>query len=58
MRNKTFLLFIFITVIHATGIAQQDKMADSLLSVLKNQKDVARINTLNKLAENYYRQGD
>jgi hypothetical protein len=47
MRNKTFLLFIIISAIQATGIAQQDKIADSLLNVLKTQKeDTARINTL------------
>ena len=34
MRNKTFLLFIFITVIHATGIAQQDKIVDSKQQII------------------------
>jgi signal transduction histidine kinase len=59
MRNKIFLLFIFILVVQATGIAQQDKIADSLLNVLKTQKeDTARINTLNLLARNYYGNGD
>ena len=59
MRNKTFLLFIFISAIHATGIAQQDKIADSLLNVLKTQKeDTARVNTLIGLARNYYRKGE
>ena len=47
MRNKTFPLFIFISAIHATGIAQQDKIADSLLNVLKTQKeDTNRVKTL------------
>ena len=59
MRNKTFLLVIFISAIHATGIAQQDKIADSLLNVLKTQKeDTARINTLIGLARTYYRKGE
>src|SRR5688572_16144396 len=59
MRNKTFLLFIFISAIHATGIAQQDKIADSLLNVLKTQKeDTNRVNTLNLLARYYWRTGD
>jgi tetratricopeptide (TPR) repeat protein len=44
--------------IHATGIAQQDKMADSLLNVLKTQKeDTNRVNTLNALARNYSQKG-
>ena len=54
MRNKTFLLFIFITVIHATGMAQQDKIADSLLNVIKTQKeDTNRVNTLNALSRRF-----
>jgi tetratricopeptide (TPR) repeat protein/two-component sensor histidine kinase len=54
MRNKTFLLFILITVIHATGIAQQDKIADSLLNVLKTQKeDTNKVNTLNRLSNRF-----
>src|SRR5688572_16265282 len=59
MRNKTFLLFILISGLPAAGIAQQDKMADSLLNVLKNQKvDINRVNTLNLLARNYWMKGD
>jgi len=51
MRNKTFLFFIFIAVIHATGIAQQDNIADSLLNVLKTQKeDTNRVKTLTRLS--------
>jgi two-component system sensor histidine kinase UhpB len=58
MRNKTFLLFILISAIHVTGIAQQDKIADSLLNVLKTQKeDTNRVNTLNALARNYSQKG-
>jgi Tfp pilus assembly protein PilF len=56
---KSFLLFIFIITVHATGIAQQDKIADSLLNVLKTQKeDTNRVNTLNQLARTYLRKGD
>ena len=49
-----FLLFIFISAVHAAGMAQQDKQTDSLLNVIKTQKeDTNRVNTLNALSRRY-----
>jgi len=54
MSIKTFLLFIFISAVHAAGMAQQDKKTDSLLNAIKNQKeDTGKVNTLNALSRRY-----
>ncbi|TMI65086.1 MAG: DUF2225 domain-containing protein [Bacteroidetes bacterium] len=52
MRKRYLLLFILFTINYGVCYAQQNKKIDSLLIVLKNQKDdTGRVNTLNALCK-------
>lgn len=52
MRKKYFLLFFFLSMHYVVCFGQQNKKIDSLLAVLKNQKDdTTRVNTLNALCK-------
>ena len=54
MEKKLILQFIFVAI-HAICFAQSARRIDSLLHVLKKQKeDTVKVNTLNALARNYY----
>jgi signal transduction histidine kinase len=53
MKKIMFLLIVFVTM-QSICIAQQDKIADSLLNVIKIQKeDTNKVNTLNRLSNRF-----
>lgn len=59
MRIKTILFFFIIVAAHSICSAQQDKTTDSLLNVLKTQKDdTGKVNTLNALSRGFSRKSE
>lgn len=54
MTKKRFLLLVWGTIYLLPCLGQQDQKVDSLLNVLKNQKDdTSKVNTLNTLSKQF-----
>lgn len=59
VEEKTIILFVFGSLICGMCLAQQDPKIDSLLNVIRKQKDdTGKVNTLNALSRRYWEKKD